>query len=370
MTRSRGRLGPAVAVFARQFRQRLREPRFWVIQVLVIGISIAHTLLELRRRGGLGPDLYLLPVSTYFIPAVYAALNFGFEGALPTALWCCVLSIPNVAFFHHGLDRVGVSVQLLVVLAVAVLVARRVDRETAARREAVAAQQGLEAAQRQLRTYLRMATAAQEEERKRLARELHDDTIQSLVIAKADLDAADVLPGLTSDARARLGRTQERLGQAIDGIRRFSRDLRPSLLDDLGLPDALEWLAGDVARRSGIPVAFRLRGRPRRLDSSVEVAVYRIVQEALRNVERHAGARRAAVRLALGESEVRVLVADDGQGVDTSRGDGAASGLGLQGMRERAALSGGTLAIQSRPGGGTCVRLRVPAGPVQSGRPP
>lgn len=129
----------AIAGFVARFRQRLGDDRFWVTQALVIAISIAHTSLEATHALGVLPDLYLVPVSTYFIPTVYAGLNFGLEGAIPTALWCCVLASPNVVFFHHGWERAGVAVQLSLMVAVAFVIARRVEQETSAKQRAEAA---------------------------------------------------------------------------------------------------------------------------------------------------------------------------------------------------------------------------------------
>ena len=143
--------------FLRQFRLRLRDRRFWIIQVLVIAISIAHTTLEATHALGVLPDLYLLPVSTYFIPVVYAGLNFGLEGAIPTAIWCCLLVIPEVVLFHHGWERLGVTVQLAIMVAVAVLIARRVERETTAKRRAEEARRAARRAQRHGRGQQRFA---------------------------------------------------------------------------------------------------------------------------------------------------------------------------------------------------------------------
>ncbi|HSP71354.1 MAG TPA: hypothetical protein VLN26_03235, partial [Gaiellaceae bacterium] len=130
--------------FARQFRRRLRDRRFWITQALVIGISAAHTSLEATRHLGVLPDLALLPISTYFIPVVYAALNFGVEGAVPTALWSVFLSVPNLILWHTAAQRPGVLLQLALLVALAYVIARRVDSETAAKERAEAANARLE----------------------------------------------------------------------------------------------------------------------------------------------------------------------------------------------------------------------------------
>lgn len=346
----------SAATVVERFPQRLRDRRFWVTQALVLGIGAAHTSLEATRHLGLLPDLALLPVSTYFIPVVYAALNFGVEGAVPTALWCALLSVPNVIIWHTASQRPGVLLQLALLVVLAYVIAHRVDVETEAKERA-------QAAQATLQEYVRLATDAQEEERKRLARELHDDTIQTLAVAKAELDTLTNETPLLSDAGARLSNVQKTLAGVIDSVRRFSRDLRPSLLDDLGLIPAIEWLIDDLTKRTGIEAQLRVSDPSRRLRPDEEVALFRIVQEALHNVERHSGAAHVRVRIDLGHDRVRTTVVDSGTGFDTDEAfkrDDPSKRLGLLGMRERAKLAGAELHITSRPNIGTRVAITLP----------
>jgi two-component system sensor histidine kinase DegS len=349
---------------------RLRDPRFWVIQALVIAISAGHTLLEATHSLGELSDLALLPVSTYFIPVVYAALNFGVEGAVPTAVWASALTVPNLVLWHTGAQRPGIVVQLFLLTAIGYVVARRVDLERAAKERAEAANARLSRAQRTLEEYVRLAVDAQEEERKRLARELHDDTIQTLVLAKADLDAtaAEASPTVM---RARLESVEAILEATIDNVRRFSRDLRPALLDDLGLVSAVDWLVDDLGARTGIEAQLHTGGEPRRLRPEDELRLFRTVQEALRNAERYAEASAIVVRIDFGE-DVRVTVADDGRGFDTSKvlhDRHSSRGLGLLGMRERAKLSGASLSIESEPAAGTSVTVTLGSGADREPRP-
>jgi two-component system sensor histidine kinase DegS len=349
--RRRALAGRRVRQFLRLFRTRLRDRRFWVVQSLVIGISLGHSLLESTSHLGVLPDLALLPVSTYFIPVVYAALNFGVEGAVPTALWSAVLTIPNLILWHTGAQRPGVILQLALLVVIAYVIARRVDKETAAKERA--------------EEYIRLATDAQEEERKRLARELHDDTIQALAVVKAKLETLCTEERAASpELCSKLREVDETLATTIDGVRRFSRDLRPSLLDDLGLVHAIDWLVADLAARTGIEALLRTRGAPRRLDQRDELALFRIVQEALSNVEHHSGAGTVKVAVHFGDG-VRATVVDDGAGFDlatTLSGRDPSLRLGLLGMRERAKLAGAALSIKSRPGAGTRVTVALPNG--------
>lgn len=335
------------------FRERLRDRRFWIVQALVLGIAVIHTSLE-----GLGrlPDTpeYLLPISTFFIPVLYAALSFGVEGALPTALWCVALSIPNIYIFHHGAERLGVAAQLTLLVLMGTVVAVRVDRERRAKVAAQAANRRLADVQKSLESYIEMALKAQEEERHRLARELHDDTIQDLALVKTALEE---IPQLSDGRQLQL--IDDALQRCIDGIRRFCRALRPSVLDDLGLVPALEWLLTDLSRRGGPSTRLELRGEPVHLDPEQELAIFRIAQEALRNVERHARADQVVVSFAYRPGHVCLEVSDNGCGFDPC--EVPEGGLGLTGMQERARLVAATLQVSSRQGS-TSVTLEVPVG--------
>ena len=211
-----------------------------------------------------------------------------------------------------------------------------------------------------LRAMSSQIITAQEEERMRIARELHDETAQAL----ASLLVRQRVAERSHDAET-LQRTMADLrvltSEALEGVRRMALELRPTMLDDLGLVAALDACARQFSERAGLPVEFRARGRPERLPPEVELVVYRVVQEALSNVARHSGASRADVTLAAEPTALVVGVVDDGHGFDPSFAlDSRQRSLGLFGMRERAALVGGRLSIESAPGRGTSVRLEIP----------
>jgi signal transduction histidine kinase len=215
-----------------------------------------------------------------------------------------------------------------------------------------------------MRYYVRQITRAQEDERKRIARELHDDTAQALIDLSRRLDSlATFSEQLPESAAKRLDEFQELIEGILRGVRRFSRDLRPSVLDDLGLLPALEGLMVDV-KKDGIETQLKVRGERRRLLPETELVLFRIVQEALNNVRRHAHALQVATVVAFGEGEVRITVQDNGRGfaLPARTGDLVTTGkLGLAGMHERAQLLGGTLTVQSGWGEGTTVTVDVPA---------
>ncbi|MDO8615254.1 MAG: sensor histidine kinase [Dehalococcoidia bacterium] len=486
-----------VAGAVRRVPQRLRERRFWVVQALVLLITALHWVLESTEALGEHEALSFVPVSFYFIPIVYAGLNFGMEGALPTALWSAALALPNVFAWHAGLQRFGELLQLAIMVSIAIVVARRVDEETTQRRRAEktsadlkllnevgetlsntleveqqlpqvvrslllglslesvwlclepeshrpgslttveastpgapsptdlaqdlhrrlesgqgpllvddrsvvvpllgekgmlgslgakAAEDGgiaggpldllttvarqvqvaLENArlyrqrQESLQSYARQVTQAQEDERLRIARELHDETAQELVLLSRKLEQlkSRVAPDQVQDIDGLLTMTRG----TIQAVRRYSRDLRPSVLDDLGLRAAIEMVVEDTGHQLLKGARLQVTGRERRLDGPLELALFRIAQEALRNVEKHSAATMATVDLHFGGDEITLSVADDGHGFSpaTNMSDLIRSGrLGLVGMKERAELVGGTFELRSDREGGTRVAVRV-----------
>lgn len=221
------------------------------------------------------------------------------------------------------------------------------------------------ASEEQMRFYVQHISGAQEDERKRIAQELHDDTAQILLIISRRLDAlATSEDGLPEETIRHLEALRELTGTALQGVRRFSRALRPPVLDDLGLVPALEGMVTEVSGQSQMEVTMEVSGDQRRLSSQTELALYRVTQEALRNVEKHSGASQVLLAMEFGESSVLVTVTDNGKGFQIPKAiaDLPKTGrLGVIGMRERAELVGGTLDLWSEPGKGTTVVVDVPA---------
>jgi PAS domain S-box-containing protein len=221
-------------------------------------------------------------------------------------------------------------------------------------------QDALLAQQEELRRLAAQVHEAREEEKTRIARELHDELGQLLTALKLDLSwLRERLPEGESAQRAeQMGRV---LDQTVASTRRISADLRPLMLDDLGLAEAAHWLVGDFAGRSGVQCEVRMAGEAalEGLDKSVATALYRALQESLTNIARHAGARQAWVSVGAENGEIFVEVEDDGRGIAPADLAKARS-LGLRGMRERVLYLGGTLDVARAPRGGTRVRVRVP----------
>lgn len=217
---------------------------------------------------------------------------------------------------------------------------------------------------RNMEYYIKQVTQAQEDERLRISRELHDDTAQLLANLSRSLNT--IVTGDDScniEVLRKLEKLQETADSALEGVRRFSQDLRPSILDDLGLVPALEWLITDLEKYQGVTASFEVEGERSRLAPETELTIFRITQEALSNIRRHSGATEVKLRLAFTPGALTVSLNDNGKGfaVPEHTSDLARTGrLGMIGMRERARLINAALKIDSEKGKGTRVTLRVP----------
>jgi len=208
-----------------------------------------------------------------------------------------------------------------------------------------------------------LAMRAQEEERRRLARDLHDEVNQALTAILLRLEA------LAQDSPAgsleEVNELKRLVNQAMEELLNLARQLRPTALDDHGLMPAVEAQLKRFSARTGVEVSLNAEGDPETLPEDVQTAIYRILQEALANIGRHAGATAVSVDVEADEGRLELRVRDDGAGFDPgalTRGgqsDGPGAGLGLSGMVERARLAGGELDVRSAPGGGTTVTLRI-----------
>lgn len=215
----------------------------------------------------------------------------------------------------------------------------------------------------QVRTLLGRIIHAQEEERRRLARELHDDTAQTVATVLVHVGTLrDTLPAGQDRLRETLDRALAQGARALGDLRRVIADLRPTALDDLGLIPALRVYAEERLATAGVALAFEVVGSPRRLDRPVETALFRILQEAVSNIAKHAGATTTTIHVDFRPTWLVVTIGDDGHGFEPRHdaGGGPWAGVGLRGMRERAELVGARLEVSSRLGAGTTVRVEVP----------
>lgn len=215
-----------------------------------------------------------------------------------------------------------------------------------------------------LQFYLRQVLQAQEEERKRLARELHDDASQQILLLTHGIDniAYKAERYSSQQLRNELGKLYELSQQTYQNIKHYAQALRPSILDDLGLVAAIKWLAEEIHRLSGIEIQVKADIIPL-LPPETQLVLFRIVQEALNNVQRHSGASQASITVECQETECRVTISDNGKGFKLPRqlSEFAGQGkLGLTGMAERVQLIGGELEVSSQEGKGTTIVVKVP----------
>jgi len=357
-----------------------RKPGFWFILALLILITLPHYGEAFKYPGfflqvisKLDLDRHAIERILYLAPVVWAGFLFGWKGAFVTSLVALAAMLPRAIFISgHQLDALFETGAVFIignVLAISFASLRK-EREyriqlEAAQQEQQKVAEELGVMQQNLRFYLRQATQAQEEERKRISHELHDDTIQALVVLSRQLDSlASSDKGLSEENRRRLEELWQQTDNILKGVRRLSQDLRPAALDRLGLLPALEWLASNVTEYSGIATKVKVVGEEHHPPEEVTVALFRIAQEALRNVWRHSSATSAEITVEFDEGKTKITISDNGKGFELpqSMGDLAKNGkLGLTGMQERAQLVGGILTVQSQPGKGTSITVELSA---------
>jgi PAS domain S-box-containing protein len=326
----------------------LDEPRSYVrngVRLRVSDIPAAADLLAGR------PHIVHDLATELDFPAVRVIYDAGYRSrvSLPLRGQSDVFGVINLSWREVGACS---TARLPVLQQVADAVALAVEKSR------LFAQ--VRAGREQMQALSRRLMEVQEVERRHLAAELHDEIGQTLTGVKLMLDTIERLP--PEAAARRLGDAQRLVDDLVVQVRELSLDLRPAMLDDLGLLPALAWLTGRYAAQTGVRVNFEPRALDRRLPPAVETAAYRIVQEALTNVARHAGVDVASVRVGIDEGQLRVEVIDEGVGFDAAIALGAGLSSGLTGMRERALLLGGSLAVESAAGCGTRVVAALPLG--------
>jgi signal transduction histidine kinase len=379
-----------------------QSSRLWLLLPLVLASIWAFGALVLRSEFPYGSDLmtaaqawtrYILAVPSSLLASaglifqqrefrrtgmaqfgrdsLWAAIAFTWYGLIGQVFTQTSRLVPSNVINQELFMRLfGFPIQLLRAAA-AVMAAIFVMRflrsfEVAIQRQISDLQAArLEEAQRREALHgdmLRRIVAAQEAERQRIARELHDQTGQDLTAIGLGLrGAATILRQDTNRAASNLRQLEGLVAHSLQELQRLIADLRPSHLDDLGLAAALRWYAGEVQKRVPLLVSVEVRGEPRQLSSEMKTALFRVAQEAITNVIKHANASNVKVLLEFGEHGVSVQVEDDGQGFDIHfLSSQRRPSWGLLGMEERAALLGGEFLLNSHPGQGTQVQVTIP----------
>ena len=214
------------------------------------------------------------------------------------------------------------------------------------------------------RKYLSQIIETQENERRRISRELHDEIGQALYAIQFNLEMIDKdLPQTTAIVRGRLGEAKSLSSQTLTAMRQLSLDLRPTMLDDLGLIPTLRWYIQNFSNRLNIYSNFETMGFEEKLPPQIETAFYRIVQEALNNIAKHARADRLEISLVKRDSRIFASIQDNGSGFDLGKvlhPESPERGFGIVGIQERVSLLGGQLDIQTKPGFGTLIQIEIP----------
>jgi len=270
-----------------------------------------------------------------------------------------VLSFGAFREFRVWPDELVHRLQIVGEVFANALARQRADQNLHAREES------LRRTQDELRLLARRLLQAQEDERRRIAREMHDDWTQRLAVLAIDAAKLESQLDPSSNAHRQLQEMRGAMVSLSEDVHALSRQLHPSILDDLGLVEALRSECASVSRREGLVVTYHSNEITTSLPKDLALCVYRVAQEALRNVVKHAGAGDARVSLIRSGRELVLTVLDRGVGFDAA-GVRSREGLGLSSMEERVRLVNGELFIESQPGQGTTVTVRVPVGGKKS----
>jgi len=323
-----------------------RNPRFWASQVATVGIAVTHDLFE--RSGFLSSDLAdFLPVSLFWIPLIYVALRFGSMGSITTAVVVILANISNWLYMQRSTTITSEILLVLITIVVSIIVGRQVDQTTEAQRRA--------------QTYADSTARRVEDERRRLSLELHDDAIQTLISVCHEIDTMKVQTLSENDDLLAVRKT---ITKVIENLRDVSVGLHPPILDDIGIASAVRDLLRESGERMGFEFEFNVSGEEPRLRGDIKLSLFRIAQEALRNIERHANAKHVQVGISFNDLEVRLDITDDGVGFDLNKlqnEDNIGSHLGLSSISERIDMCGGKLELWSKPAKGTRITAKIPS---------
>ena len=351
-----------------KLKSLMKNPRLW----LTIAVMVLTTIPQYSSSIGIPDHLfpwrliqfhrYTIERIFYLIPIVYSAITISVGAGIFFACTSLVCMLPRALLISPSLfDALFES---LMVIALGIFFCLFLKSHMALRKQKDHELIELNSMQENLKFYLKQAVMAQEDERKRISRELHDDTVQVLTGLSREMDNFIRENRTLSKKDIRLLKDfLERLNTGAKEVQRFSQDLRPSLLDYLGLLTAVRSLIDELQDRHGLNVDFRVSGSERRLSPEVEILVFRIIQEALSNVGKHANANEVVVKADFLDDKTVFSLSDDGKGFDvpeslsnlTHRGK-----LGLAGMQERAQLLNGTFSLHSEKGKGTTISIEIP----------
>jgi len=349
-------------LFSQRIRQIIGTYHFWIIVCCIFGLSIFYYSWPWINSYGWLRTFAIIEFSNdiigsmFLAPMFYAAVLYKWRGALFSWLLCMLMMAPQLAYYSPNIKSLSANMAflllplLLVLFITAQMTWREIDRRNMRARE------------RERQAYVAQVVKAQEDERMRIAHELHDDTTQALLVVANRAQVLLSTDGTKADAEARSIAEWIRNAtlQVCEDVRRLSLSLRPSVLDNMGLIPALRSLARQLQNEKHIDIKVLVGGTERTLPAEVEINIFRIVQEALANVKRHSGACTATVRLQFYPDTLKIEIKDDGRGFDIDEIKNGASGngkLGLASIGQRAQLINGKFHIDSKVGKGTRISV-------------
>ncbi len=352
-----------IKIWARKAIGALRNPHFWVILFIILGLSYLYNIPFPSLGLGI-PGLWRFRItefafgvtgSLFYIPIIYSAIIFGWIGIVTTWVLSIAILLPLVLYYAYNLASLLTNIMFLtlpIILGLLVIFFLK----WASRERKIFIEREMER-----REYTSQVLKAQENERKRLSQELHDDTIQTLLAIANGMqylihkESTKITPQITKQIEL----YNNSIFRVSEDLRRISIDLRPSILDNIGLVEALRWLVDDLYEK-GVNAKLVTNGEVRKLPAESDVHVFRFIQEALNNVKRHSEASEAVVEMDYYSDCVKVSVQDNGKGFTLPEHIGKFSingKLGIMGMQDRASLLNGVFNIHSQPGKGSTVSI-------------
>ena len=353
----------------------MSSPHFWAIVVIIAVIIVLYLSWPWRATYFTRSIWYWIPGlpwlselavwefkyhivgSLLFIPTIYAAVFFGLRGALIAWFLSFIGILPLILKlwltpWSLALNIGFIILPILAVSAIAVEVRLRLrEREHYAARE------------QEHRMYISKMLDVQENERQRIARDLHDETIQTLLVIANYAESILSNDGNNSDdVNSKATLVRDTTLNTVDNLRGICLDLRPSVLDNLGLIAALRLLVDHINEEDKIQVQFSVTGEVRKLDTKIQTNIFRVVQEALSNIKRHSKASEALVALTFTEKSLQLKIQDNGQGFDDRKGTvvaGSRKSFGLIGMQERVEAISGKFKMRTRSNKGTTLYIEV-----------
>lgn len=354
----------------------LRNPHFWIVIAISVALIMVYQAWPWREwRFSTGAWRYFSWLSAleylvidvelkynvigvlFFVPIIYGSVTLSWPGGIFAWLLALIWVLPTLVAWSRETMVINLALLLLPALLVVVVALERRWRDIEKRHYAEREQE------RQM--YIARLVEAQENERRRIAQEIHDETLQTLMVVA---NKSDSLASSSTDDQQMRGNLwiKKEVVQTMDDLRRLSMNLRPSILDNFGLVSGIRWLVNNSNTQSDCRIDVSFEGEEPDMSSLAQVTVFRVVQEAIHNIQRHARARRGAVVVGFEAACLSLAITDDGVGFDPPErlvhlaGEGR---LGLIGIEQRVLSAGGIVVVDSRPGGGTRLSARIPYEP-------